>query len=202
MNANLDIPYSQVIKLFESQYKKYKDHHWQQYYSKEYSAYKEHVNRVIDFFKDKKGKLLDVGCGDGLILNELSKNKNLDCFGIDISKTGIEVAKNKGVINCEAIDLFDFNGFGYDYIFLGDLLEHLPDPEKGLKKVREFLKPEGIIFIAVPIQEKKNEYDFHLFSKKSAHKLISKFFKILSFEQRLNLFKMYFVARKIKGNSN
>lgn len=202
MKARLDVPHSQVIELFEGQYKKYKDHHWQQYYNKEYSAYKEHVNRVVDFFKDKKGRLLDVGCGDGLILNELSKNKNLACFGIDISKTGIEVAKNKGLINCEAVDLFDYDGFGYDYVYFGDTLEHLLDPEGGLKKVKQFIKPRGTIFIAVPMQDRKNEYDFHLFSKKSAHKLISKFFKILSFEQRLNLFKMYFVARKIRGNSN
>ena len=179
----------------EDKYQKLGDYHWRDYYSKKPNLYQKHINRVIDFFKDKKGKLLDVGCGDGLILSQLNKNKNLDCFGIDISQTGIDISKEKGVINCKAIDLFDFNGSGYDYIFLGDVLEHLPDPERGLKKVKVLLKPEGKVFISVPIQKKKNRYDFHLFTRESALKLISKVFKILSFEERLDLNKMYFIAR-------
>lgn len=181
----------------EKEFNKYRlqgDYHWRAY--GEETLYRLHVKKVLNFFKDKKGTLLDVGCGDGLILNELNKNKNLDCFGIDISKTGIEMAKNKGVINCEVIDLFDFNGIAYDYIFAGDLLEHLPDSERGLEKIREFLKPEGTLLIVMPIQKKKNRYDFHLFTKESARKLIDKFFKILSFEERLDLKRMYFVVKK------
>lgn len=176
-------------------YKAFKDYHWQQYYGKKpNTVYQKHVNRVVDFFKDKKGKLLDVGSGDGLILNELSKNKNLDCFGIDISQEGVRIAKEKGVVNCKAIDLFSFNESGYDYIYLGDVLEHLPDPKMGLKKVKVFLKLGGIIFIAVPIQSKKEWGDLHLFTKQSAFKLISEVFEILSVEERLK--KWYFVVRK------
>jgi len=185
-----------IVNLAEQRYKQDPNAHWRDFYDKGPNLYQLHVRRVVDFFKDKKGNLLDIGCGNGLILSELNKIKTLSCWGIDISKTAIDIAKEKGIENCEAIDLFDLSKCDYDYVFLGDLLEHLPDPERALKKVGECLKPKGIIFISVPIQERKNKYDFHLFTKESAFKLIEEYFKVVSFEERPDYKKMYFIANK------
>lgn len=172
------------------------DYHWREYCGN--NLYRKHVDKVVDFFRDKKGRLLDIGCGDGLILSKLSENKNLHCFGIDISPTAIDMARARGVHNCTVLDLFELTKADrYDYIFMGDALEHLPDCEKALTKVKEHLEEE--ILITIPLQKRKDEFDYHLFIKESAFNLIRKLFKIVSFEE--NHKKMYFVASNKRGNN-
>lgn len=171
------------------------DYHWRDYYGSRPNLYQKHVDKVIDFFKDKKGKLLDIGCGAGLILSKLSENKDLHCFGIDISPTAIQIARAKGVPNCAVLDLFKLTEVDrYDYIFMGDVLEHLPDCEKGLKKVKEQLSPNGAILITIPLQARKDMFDYHLFTKESAFNLVKKIFKIVSSEEDCQ--KIYFEGAK------
>ena len=166
-------------------------YHWKEYYSEKGNLYQSHVNLVVDFFKKEKGKLLDVGCGDGLILSKLNENENLNCFGIDISQVAIKLAIAKGVRNCAVLDLFELTGNDqYDCVFLGDVLEHLPDCRDGLVKVREHLKPDGMILITIPLQKKKNSYDYHLFDKESALSLVESVFD--TFRYREDFKKMYF----------
>ena len=51
--------------------------------------------------------------------------------------------------NIETLDIpFDENSF--DYIVMGDVLEHLIDPQTILKKLYPLLKPGGCILIIVP----------------------------------------------------
>jgi len=45
---------------------------------------------VIEFLKNKKGKLLDLGCGSG---RHFIKQKNLEIYGLDFSEKMIELAK-------------------------------------------------------------------------------------------------------------
>ena len=171
------------------------DYHWKNYYGDKATAYQAHVDIVVKFFKDKKGKLLDIGCGDGLILSRLNKNKDLGCFGIDVSPTAISIAKDKGVSNCAILDLFNLTEADkYDCIFMGDVLEHLPDYEEGLRKAKKCLKADGLILVTVPLQKKMNIYDLHLFTRESIFNLIKKVFKMISFSEGYD--KIYFVASK------
>ena len=170
------------------------NYHWREYCSN--SLYQKHVNKVIGFFKNKKGKLLDIGCGDGLILSKLTENKNLHCFGIDISPTAISIARAKGVSNCVVIDLFMLTKVDrYDYIFLGDVLEHLSDCEKALTKVKEHL--DKVILITIPLQERKNMFDYHLFTKESALDLVNNIFDVVSCEEEYS--KIYIVGEHKNG---
>jgi len=54
--------YSKEIEMIDK-YKSHKDYHWRDYYREKPTLYQKHVNKVIDFFKNKEGRLLDVGCG-------------------------------------------------------------------------------------------------------------------------------------------
>ena len=42
-------------------------------------------------------KVLDVGCGDGNLISYLSKNKNVDCRGIEITLSGVGSCLEKGL---------------------------------------------------------------------------------------------------------
>ena len=188
-----------MASLSENKYRSMGDYHWQLYYSRDSNLYQKHVNKVVGFFKNKRGRLLDVGCGAGLILNELNKIKGLHCIGIDNSQTAIELAHHKNVNNLILGDfmIWDWQRKErFDYILMGDVLEHIADPREALKKAKDALKPDGILYVSLPIQTKKTKYDSHLIPKHTAIELLKETFFRITSEERPDLKKLYFIATK------
>jgi methionine biosynthesis protein MetW len=83
-----------------------------------------------DIIKDGS-KVLDIGCGDGTNLRYLMDIKVIKGYGIDISKTAVDMAMEKGVkafvkdVSRSGFKLEDT----FDYIIISELLEHIPNPE-------------------------------------------------------------------------
>jgi 2-polyprenyl-3-methyl-5-hydroxy-6-metoxy-1,4-benzoquinol methylase len=111
---------------------------------------------LVNEFKSKgsikvKGKLLDVGCGNGAFLKAFSKiNTNWDLYGFDLNdihKSEILSIKNVKSFFCK--DLKDINE-KFDLISLVHVLEHIPNPIKFLDDVRKLLTPNGKLLIQVP----------------------------------------------------
>lgn len=99
----------------------------------------------------KKGKILDVGCGQGDFLYEMRLD-GWESWGIDISDKMIEHAQNKYHITVlkgplESVTL-DYDYF--DVITFWSSLEHMYDPMGCLKVAYKLLKKGGFIFIMVP----------------------------------------------------
>ena len=46
--------------------------------------------KVISKFIEEKSRVLDVGCGDGILMEYLSKNKVVDVRGLEISKEKVK----------------------------------------------------------------------------------------------------------------
>lgn len=97
------------------------------------------IYKVVDFFKNKKINILDIGTGSGCIL--LSVLKELNCSygtGIDISAKAINMAKknskNLNLINRSKFKVFDLNKFN---IGKYDLIISNPPyiPSKDIKKL-------------------------------------------------------------------
>lgn len=99
----------------------------------------------------KKGKVLDLGCGLG---------RYFPCFN-DCDITGIElslkaIAKTKENYPNAHISQYDLNknipfeNETYDYIFAGELLEHVENPQFIVDECYRVLKPKGIIFVCTP----------------------------------------------------
>ena len=65
-------------------------YHWK-WYLVNFDGYRDFTNNLVDLIP-KAGRLLDVGCGDGLI-SYLFFRSGLDVVGIDTSETGIQLAK-------------------------------------------------------------------------------------------------------------
>lgn len=109
--------------------------------------------QLIDEVKDKKMNLLDVGCGVGATLLEL-KNiyRNSNIYGIENSEEVGKITKGvcNGLIgNIEDIEIPYEEKF-FDYIILGDVLEHLVNPTKVLTNLNKYLKDEGKIIVSIP----------------------------------------------------
>jgi len=114
-----------------------------------------------------KGKsVLHFGCCDheNLIKEKVSNNSHLQiklakicskCIGIDNNKAAIEILKNLNIENCYHYDLFESNiaeieNETYDYILLGEILEHISNPVAFLIKIRQKFKNSVKIIITVP----------------------------------------------------
>jgi methionine biosynthesis protein MetW len=76
-------------------------------------------------------RVLDVGCGDGALLQLLARTKLVDGRGVEISRRGVNdcVAKGLSVIQGDAdTDLFDYPEDGFDYVILSQTLQATRQP--------------------------------------------------------------------------
>ena len=96
----------------------------------------------------KKGKLLDVGCSVGWLVDEARK-AGFDAAGIDLDANAVRYAKDKGRAVFRA-SLEDWEHSDYDVITLSHTLEHVPDPIGFLQTCAARLREGGILVISVP----------------------------------------------------
>ncbi len=76
-------------------------------------------------------KVLDLGCGDGLLLRELVSKKKVNGLGIEISIEKIKTCLNNGIsVIQEDLNegLKDFKGNTFDYVVLSQTLEYIAHP--------------------------------------------------------------------------
>ena len=81
---------------------------------------------------DHGSRVLDVGCGDGALLKYLSKDKNVDGRGIELSQDGVNkcVAQGLSVIQGDAdTDLKDYPENVFDYVILSRTLQATRKPK-------------------------------------------------------------------------
>ncbi|MBI3511391.1 MAG: class I SAM-dependent methyltransferase [Bacteroidetes bacterium] len=99
---------------------------------------------------------LEVGGGHGLYVNEAVRcfTNSLDNNVIDISKISLEMAKNfveSPSVNFILSDIFKyFPENKFDFITMGEVLEHVEDPVALLKKLHELLADNGRVFVTTP----------------------------------------------------
>ena len=112
-----------------------------------------YIQDVVNRKKLDKFKILDVGCGGGLVSEGLSK-LGANVTGIDFIKENINVAKiharkNNLKINYKMINFENEKIFSkYDIIVIFEVLEHLSEWKSFIKKIRSNLKTNGILIIS------------------------------------------------------
>ena len=115
---------------------------------------------IIKHFKIKKKKLplsglkiLDIGCGGGLIAEPMSR-LGANITGIDASEKNIKIAKahlkkNKLKINYKCASPENLNQKeNFDVILNLEIIEHVEDVELFLEKSSKLLKKDGLMFVA------------------------------------------------------
>jgi len=99
--------------------------------------------------KDMKRKILDTGCGTGIILNEF--NKYGKTYGIDLSAHAIKFCKLRGINNVtkSSVLKIPFESNYFDVVGCFDVLYHkdVEDDKKALKELSRVCKKGGRIFI-------------------------------------------------------
>lgn len=98
-------------------------------------------------------KVLDVGCGPGIILGML-EDANADLWGIDISESAVSIAKKRvrkpdQVICADACPL-PFKDNEFDHIIAWGVIEHFPSIPSILKEIARCVERGGSVIVMVP----------------------------------------------------
>lgn len=128
--------------------------------------HKNAVSFVLPFIEQESSieegmSVLEIGCAEGGVLLAFLER---GCWGVgvELSPSRVEIAENflseyieKGqarIINKNIYDPSFEAEFGsqFDIIVLKDVIEHIPDQEKLMVKMKAFLKPNGSIFFGFP----------------------------------------------------
>ena len=97
--------------------------------------------------------ILDIGCGCGAIMAKLKSLYPFSTlYGIEIVLKAAEIAKSFGDVICGNVEEIDFPypEHYFDYCVLGDVLEHLHDPQNVLIRLRKHMKKDGHIVLSMP----------------------------------------------------
>lgn len=93
---------------------------------------------------------LDVGCGDGLFLDRLSRYADT-VEGLESDPTVVSPeATERHTIHLGNLDRSFVPGCRYDLVCMLDVLEHIQDPVPALRRVAELMEPGGTLLVTVP----------------------------------------------------
>lgn len=98
-------------------------------------------------------KVLDAGCGDGVLLNLLSSVKGLALYGIDYNPVRIELVRervSRVVILLGDLGTLSLRDARFDIVFASQVLEHIPDDLTVLKELVRVTCRHGWIVLGVP----------------------------------------------------
>lgn len=102
------------------------------------------------YLRIKNPKILDIGCGTGATLKELSKIG--ETLGIDSSKEALSFCRRRGLKNIQLAQAthLPFKSESFDCVTAFDVIEHIKDDLKALKEIARVLKTGGIAIFTAP----------------------------------------------------
>ena len=118
-----------------------------------HKLYQRRLRQVIDRFKGKSEiELLDVGCGDGWML-DLYKSVDptrIRTYGVDFDPAVCKVAESFGhTVFCTRFEAYA-RSQRFDIVNLSHVIEHVSDPVAVCKKAFEVLRPDAILVLETP----------------------------------------------------
>lgn len=113
-----------------------------------------HLRYVLDALRGVSGRAVEIGCGSGRFIASLAAARpDLEAHGCDISATALRVS-NRAQVQMARGDAtsLPYKDGQFAAVLMVDVLEHLPDLDKGLAEVRRILAPNGVFHLVFPCE--------------------------------------------------
>lgn len=109
-----------------------------------------------------RGSVLDLGCGEGILLRSIPHEAGINYTGVDLSGTAIKLASMhirhpekesfiQGDLNC----FIPPNETKFDLIIFNEVLYYCGDIERSIMRYRKFLNPRGLFIASVNHPKRK-----------------------------------------------
>lgn len=117
------------------------------------------IRRYARFVHGVRGEILDVGCGDGMLLDGFARAgfPREELVGLDFNPAAVERTRAKGYRVIEGLfETADVCASRYRLVVMNQVIEHLVEPLAGMRKLREMLVPGGHVFLETPNLDSPN----------------------------------------------
>ena len=144
----------------------------------------ESLVKGFDLYR-QNNRILDVGCGEGWIL-EVAKKNGWDVYGTEYSARAIEICEAKGIKMYKGVlKPEEMQANEFDVIVSSETIEHINNPREDFSNICKLLRKGGLLYVATPnfnaylrymLKEKYYiiQYPGHLsyYTKKTLHNLL------------------------------
>lgn len=121
--------------------------------------------RIMELLKQLR-LILDIGCGDGRLVNALISEKESRVIGLDVSDHGFAEAKMTAIqeahhhlvecVECDACQIA-FQDDYFEAIILRFSLHHIEETQPALGKIHRILTPGGMVLIGEWLVEDEDQ---------------------------------------------
>lgn len=144
--------WEQSVESFEDLYDYYErlgERELASRHSRENQARQKNLLKKLGGYTEGR-RLLDVGCGYGQLL-QTAKDEGWDAAGIDLSEAAVVLCQRRGLA-AHRTDFFDrtLDEQRFDVIVMSELIEHVPSPQRFLKRAEELLSAGGVLYLTTP----------------------------------------------------
>lgn len=101
---------------------------------------------------DRPARVLDIGCGTGVLRNQLEACTPWVVDGADLNLPALEAAPpgRGSVLYYDIEELHSRFVAAYDFVTCCDVIEHIDDTRPFMRAVAEHVKPGGLLLLSVP----------------------------------------------------
>lgn len=133
-------------KSYDKKYKEYK------YLKGLNPRHRDVINIIDENDIDLRNKhILDIGCGEGTLMMKF-KEMGADVGGIDLSKEGVNLCKQRG-LKARKMDIVEDKipwSNEFDLVIASEVIEHIFDPFIFLRNINKIIKDRGTIVLTTP----------------------------------------------------
>lgn len=135
--------YSNPMPFFENEYESTEDAIYLGTTQQRKKTYDKLMNKILEY--KNKGRLLDVGCATGILLDAASTC--FDVEGVELSKWAAKRASQNHTIYNRPLREINLPKNLYDIVTLMGVIEHFTEPLQEMKCIAEVLRPGGLLVL-------------------------------------------------------
>ena len=110
------------------------------------------LSEVINKKSEYPARLLSIACSTGVIEEKIKNRLGIIVFGVDAAKNSLKTARKRGVITkyANVSKSLPFKDDYFDFVFAGEIIEHIFDTKSFLTEIHRVLKPNGYLILTTP----------------------------------------------------